>query len=186
MYDINFFSVYKKKRGKNNGLKVFIAVFVIILLVFNVAIIGGGLLFTNSLKARIADKQAYINSDVTKEKIAAANKVRQEADLTGNYLKALKQAASGFEQIDLINTALLTEIRKLTPTTTVISSSLIEGNVVTLNCISANTSDPIDMYHAMLLNPNFANVTFSGFMTDPTTGVSGFMIAFQVTGGIEP
>lgn len=186
MYDINFFSVFKKKKSKNNGFKVFAIIAIALLIIFNVAVIGGGLFVTNNIKNSIAEKEAYIKSEDTVAKIAAANKVRKEADLTTNYLEALKLAATGFEQINRVNTALMSEIRKMTPVTTVISSSLVEENLVTLNCVSANTSDPIDMYHAILTNKLFANVSFSGFLTDPASGISSFTIAFQVLGGVQP
>jgi len=185
MYDINFFSIYKKKKSKSKGLRVFIIVFVVLLLIFNVVVIGGGLFYINTLEKSIAEKQAYINAEDTKEKIAQANLLRKEANLTRDYLAALNLAVDGFDKIDIIDTNLLNEIRKMTPVTTLINSSMIVDNVVTLNCTSNNTHDPIDMYHALLNNPNFANVTFSGFLADPETRVSAFMIAFQVTGGIE-
>ena len=186
MYDINYFSIYKKKKGKSKGLRVFIIVFAILLIVFNAVIIGGGLFYINMLEKGIAEKQAFINSEETKDKIAQANKVRKEADLTKEYLDALKLASAGFEKIDLVDTNLLTEIRKMTPLTTVISSSLISDNSISLTCISSNSNDPIDMFHAILNNKNFANITFNGYTTDPITGVTNFMIAFQVTGGIKP
>ncbi|HAL73926.1 MAG TPA: hypothetical protein DCM45_02390, partial [Clostridiales bacterium] len=70
MYDINYFSIYKKKKGKSKGLRVFIIVFAILLIVFNAVIIGGGLFYINMLEKGIAEKQAFINSEETKDKIA--------------------------------------------------------------------------------------------------------------------
>jgi len=186
MYDINYFRIYKKRKAKSNGFKIFIAVFIAVLLLFNLLVIGGGLLFIQGMEKEIAQKNNFINSPDTKEKIDAANKLRQEADLTGNYLKALQNASDGFAQINVVNTELLNQIRAMLPATTAIESSQINGNTVQLSCISANANDPVDIYHALLNNSYFANVMFGGFITDPGTGLSVFGISFQIAGGIEP
>lgn len=186
MYDINYFRIYKKRKAKSNGLKIFIAVFLLFLVLFNLLVVGGGLVFTRGLENQIAEKNTYINSPDTIEKIATANRLRQEADLTSAYLKALQNASDGFAQINIVDTVLLNQIRAMIPASTAIESSQINGNTVQLNCISTNANDPIAIYHALLNNSYFTNVSFGGYITDPGTGFSVFGIDFQVAGGIKP
>lgn len=186
MYDINFFRSHKKRKSKSNGFVVFAVVLLLILLVFNAIVLGGGYLLTNDLVKDIATHRAFIESDDTKTKLAEATRLRQEVDLTGDYLQALTAAGDGFDRINLVDTSLMAQIRAMTPVTTFIESSQVDGNTIQLSCVSTNSNDPIDMYRALVSNQRFAGVTFGGFIIDPETDHSIFSIGFQVAGGIEP
>ena len=51
MRDINFFNIYKRKKGKNNGFRTFIIVFASVFVLFNVLLVGGYLRWMNRIGA---------------------------------------------------------------------------------------------------------------------------------------
>jgi hypothetical protein len=183
MYDINFFSVYKKKKAKNNGFKIFAIVFLGLFVLGNIIVIGAGLLVFSGLEASIKEKEAFINSAETKDKITEAARIKQEATLTNDYLALLKSSAAKLKQIDNLNTALLDKVRSLTPATTSFTVANYKENRINLECLSTLITDPMDMYHAFLGDPTFATVTLSGI--DYSGSAVQFNISCQLAGGVN-
>lgn len=181
MYDINFFSVYKKRKSKNNGFKTFAIIFLLVYVLANALMIGAYVLYTSGVQANINEMEAYINSEETKTKIIEAARIKQEATLTKEYLTLLQSSSDKLSQIKFLNTALLDKVRSLTPATTFFTSALYNGNILNLSCQSSLITDPMDMYHAFLNDPTFANVTLSSISIDAVG--STFSITCQITGG---
>ncbi len=186
MYDINFFSIYKKRRAKNNGFRIFVLVFLALFVLVNALLIGGGLLLFNKMEQSINEKTEYINSSDTKAKIDAAAKTKSEAELTAKYLTLLQAASDKYNQLDIVDSALLNDLRKLTPMTTAFTASSLIGNSLDLQCQSSNNTDPLDMYHALLGSPLFTNVILGQLNTDAANGVTSFTISLQIVGGEQP
>jgi hypothetical protein len=182
MYDINFFSVYKKKKAKGSGLKTFLIVFLGLFVLMNILLLGLYLLTTNGMEKDIAANQAKINDPKTKEKIAEAFRINQEYTLTDEYLKLLQNASSKLSKMDLIDKPLLDEIRAMTPTLTHFKFTEYDGINVTLDCVSSSMTDPMDMYHAFVNNPIFASVTLSGINAQ-SDGTISFGLTCQLAGG---
>lgn len=182
MYDINFFSVYKKKRSKSNGLKIFIIIFCCLFVVANALLIGGGLYLFSQIEHRIADKQAEIDSEATKIKVQEATKIRTQTLLSSEYLKILTDADGKINQLKTFDSKLLDKVRGLTPATTKFTFTEYNGVNINLECFSGVITDPMDMYHAFLKDPAFATVTLSG-ITVLAGGEITFNVICQLAGG---
>lgn len=182
MYDINFFSVYRKKRSKSKGLKIFIIVFIALFILVNVLLVGGGLYLFSTLEHRIADKQAEIDSEATKAKIAEGTKIKTQAALSSEYLKILTEADGKINQLDKFDSQLLDKVRALTPDTTQFTFTEYNGVTINLECTSTIITDPMDMYHAFLKDPAFATVTLSGISV-MAEGQITFNVISQLAGG---
>ena len=182
MHDINFFSVYKKKKTKSNGLKTFIIVLLGLFIIGNLLLFGLYYVSTRSLKASITALEATINAPETKVKIAAAERIKQEAALTAEYLNLLKSSSAKLDQIDYIDTALLNKVQSLTPATTYFSAAKYYENMLSLNCNSILVTDPMDMYHAFLNDSVFTSVTLSAINID-AGGNTTFSLTCQLAGG---
>lgn len=182
MYDMNFFSVYKKRRAKSKGLKIFLAVFIVVLLLVNAGIIGGGLWLFNNMEEEIQEKEDWINDPATKEAIAEAARVREKEGITSEYLELLNDITYRFNRINVIDTQLLNEIRQLTPPDTLFNSIDYSGINVSINCISDIITDPMDMYHAFLDSHRFVSVSLSGINVQYTDEgeTYSFSLTFQV------
>lgn len=181
MYDINFFSVFKKKKSSSNGFKIFLIVFLGLFVLANASIIGYGLLQFNKLESSIDAKQAQVDSPETKDKIAEAARIKQEYALTSEYLTLLQGASSKLIKMDLIGTDLLDTIREMTPPTTQFIFTEYNGINIDLECVTPLLTDPMDMYHTFLENPIFATVTLSSI--DNQEGLVSFTLNCQLAGG---
>jgi hypothetical protein len=182
VFDINFFSIYRKKKKKSNGFKIFLIVFLGLFLIGNALLIGFGLMLFGSLEESIAAKQAQIDSPETKAKIAAAERIKKEAVLTNEYLTLLQRASQKLGQMNRIDTTLLDEIREMTPPDTYYAFTEYNGITVNLECVSSQITDPMDMYHAFRENPIFATVILSGINVLASGEVS-FSLICQLAGG---
>ena len=182
MHDINFFSIYKKKKGKSNGLKIFLIVFLALFVAVNVVLTAGYLLATNSLKANIQTLEDLINSPETRQKIEEAARIKLEASLTSEYLRLLQSSSQKLGQIDYLDTALLDKVRSLTPPGTTFLFAEYNGFIVILSCRSSLVTDPMDMYHAFRSDPTFATTTLTGITVDAQGNVL-FSIVCQMAGG---
>jgi hypothetical protein len=182
MFDINFFSVYKRKKSKGGKFKVFIIVFLTIYILGNALLIGYGLMKFNTLENNIADQESWINSDAIKQKVAEAAQIKKEASLSSEYLTLLQRSTIKLDQMNVINSALFKEIQGMTPTTTFFVSVEYNGILVNLDCASITVTDPIDMFHAFLSNPIFATVKLNNInvMAD---GSVQFSLNCQLAGG---
>jgi hypothetical protein len=182
MYDINFFSVYKRKKSKGGKFKTFIIIFLALYIVLNALLVGYGLMTFKSLEKNIADKESWLNSDDTKKKIADAAQIKKEASLSSEYLALLQRSTIKLDQLNVINTDLFNEIRKMTPPTTFYISAEYKGISINLDCASTTVTDPIDMFHAFLSNPIFATVKLNNInvMAD---GTVQFSLDCQLAGG---
>lgn len=184
MYDMNFFSVYKKRRAKSKGLKIFLAVLIIVLLLVNAGIIGGGLWLFNTLEDEIQEKEDWINDPATKEAIAEAEKLNEEVRLTGEYSDLLVGANQELMMMDVISSDLFDKIRELTPLGTKFTSASYSNNSINLSCISSVLTDAMDMYSACKRSNLFSQVNMSGFSVDQNGGVS-FSISLLLKGGVN-
>lgn len=182
MYDINYFSIYKKRKSKNNGLKFFIIVFAALFILGNAGLFGAYILMTNRIQARISEIEAKIQSEETQQMIAEAARIRQEAALTNEYLELLKSSTSKLNLIDYLDTALIDKVRSLTPPTTFFTFAEYNGYRVNLACRSTVITDPMDMYHAFKNDPAFVSVTLTGITVDAQGNVL-FSIISLLAGG---
>lgn len=182
MYDINFFSVYKKKQSKNNGYKIFALGFLSLFILVSILLIIGGSLYFASLENSINEKTAIINSEETKTKIAEANKIKIESALTTEYLSLLKSATDKLTQINTLNSALLDKVRNLTPANTRFTQADYTGRMINLGCVSTLVTDPMDMYHAFKSDKTFASVTLYN-IDIAADGSVQFSIDCQLAGG---
>jgi hypothetical protein len=182
LYDINFFSIYKKKKGKSNGLRIFIIVFAALFVLANVVLAGVYFLVTNSLNANIQQLEDLINSPETKQKIEEANRIKLESTLTSEYLRLLQSSSAKLNQIDYLDTALLDRVRSLTPPATTFVFAEYNGFIVNLSCRSTLLTDPMDMYHAFRSDKTFASTTLTGITVDAQGNIL-FSIVCQLAGG---
>lgn len=182
MYDINFFAVYKKKRSKSNGLKIFVIVFLSLFIIGNIILVGGGLYLFSQFEKNIEDKQAEIESPATQTKIKEANKIKTQTLLSNEYLKLLQRCSDKIKLMDLTDTALLNKIQSLTPATTHYTFTEYSGVLVILECQTTVMTDPMDMYHAFLNDKQFASVSLSGITTSAEQSYV-FTLTCQLNGG---
>jgi Tfp pilus assembly protein PilN len=174
MYDMNFFSSQKRSKSKNNGFKIFLIVFLFVVVLLNAALIGGGLYIFKNLETDIQSMKDYINDPATQKAIKDAERIKQEVDLTTRYLNLMQSVDSKLNQLDFIDTGLLNHIRELTPENTVFTAAQINGININLNCESTDPTGAMDMYHAFKNSPMFVQVTLSGITINE--GVSIFTI----------
>ena len=182
MYDINYFSIYRKKRGKRSGFKIFLIIFALLFILGNAALVFGYYQISNAAQARIDRLEAEIRAEAMQQKIAEAARIRQESVLTGEYLKLLKSSTDKLGQLDYLDTALIDKVRALTPATTYFTFAEYNGYRVTLDCVSTQTTDPMDMYHAFLEDRTFVHVTLTG-ITVNAQGHAQFSIICLLAGG---
>jgi Tfp pilus assembly protein PilN len=162
MHDMNFFSVHKRSRSKNSSFKIFLIIFLAVVVLFNAALLFGGHTIFNDLKAEIQSMRDYINNPDTQDAIREAEQIKQEAELTTQYLNLLEAVDGKLDQLDFIDVTLLDRIRVLTPENTVFTGAQISGININLNCESKEATGPMDMYHAFRNSRYFTNVTLTG------------------------
>ncbi len=182
MYDINFFSVYKKRKSKNIGFKKFAIGFIFFFVVANLALVGYALWQFNLLETSIAEKEAFINNPDTQAKMTDAEAVNTKVNLTKQYKLLLESASAKLKMMDYLDTALLDKVRSLTPLATSFTFAEYNGTLVNLECLSSQITDPMDMYHAFLNDPTFASVTLSGINVTNEGNVV-FSIICHLAGG---
>lgn len=183
MRDLNFFSVYKKRNTKNQGGKIFIIVLAIVVLVFNIMLIGGGYIIFKELEQKIDEKNVFINSEETKTAIRLAEITKSKLGLTNEYLALIQNANISIEQVKILDSSLLTDIQSLIPITTSVLSMSIKDNTVVMDFLSTVNTDPMDLYHIMLNDKRYANIILSSIELDPVEGTAAFSLLFQVVGG---
>jgi len=176
VYDLNFFSTLKKQKQKSNTLKIVGISVLTILLLINAVLFGTSFLLFNKLQTRINNNLAYLDSSPTKEKLREVDKANKEVTIASEYLTIVKKTATQIDQSKLITVDLLDYVRKLAPASTSFINAQYLGPVVTLDCISINVTDPINLYHLMLLDEHFVDVQMSGFTTNPNEGTVTFSI----------
>lgn len=183
MRDMNFFSVYKKRRAKRKGLRIFLIVFIVLLLLINGAIIGGGLWYFNELEKEIENKRAWINDPATVEAIAEANIIRSEADIISDYAELIQNAGDNIMHMKQINSDLLDGIRQLTPTSVYFQSLQVSGRQINIICNADEITGALDMYNALIESENFINVSISPVTVDQESGRVNFNISFAAKEG---
>ena len=182
MYDMNFFSSYKRKQTKNSTFTVFLIILVSVFLLLNGALLGGRKLIFDRINNDIETKQAYIVDPATQQQIVEANKTKQQADISSNYLLLLQSISTKLGQMNRTNTGLIDQILLMTPATTSYSFFEINGINIMIECQSSVVEDPIDMYHAFLSNGLFASVSLSG-ITQTADGLVTFTVICKLAGG---
>lgn len=180
MYDMNFFSVYKKRRAKSKGLKIFLAVFIVLLLLVNAGIIGGGLWLFNNMEEEIQEKEDWINDPATKEAIAEAARVREEASLVKEYHTLIKDAEQTIEKMKQIDSGLFDDIRGITPVGVSFHNMQISGRYINLTCTAVSMNDVLDMYHAFIEDVQFVNVSISSVSISEDNSEASFNLSFAV------
>jgi len=177
MHDMNFFSVYKRGK-KSRSFIIFPIIVLIVFILLNGIIIGAGLFYFRQIEDDIQSMQDYINNPATKEAMENSNKIKNEVNLTNQYLVLLQSVDQKLNQMNCINAELLENIAQLTPETVMYQSAQFNGIHVSLNCQSRTPTGPMDMYHAFNESPLFSDVVMSG-MTISETGTS-FSISFVI------
>ena len=161
MHDMNFFSAYKRGNSGNKSFKIFLIIFLIVFLLLNGALFGFAYVTFTAIDKDIAEKQAFLSDPNTLAQIKQANDTRADVDLTSEYLKLMLEASDKYEKVNLVDVGLIDHIRRLTPTTTLITSSSLEGATLTLACTSTIDTDALDMYHAFLEDDSFVTATLT-------------------------
>lgn len=180
MFDMNFFSVYKKRRAKSKGLVVFLVVFIVFLIMLNGLLIGGGLYLFGQIEQEIADKEAWINDPATREKIQEAAQIRQEADLVEEYYTLIQTVGDNMVMLKHVDSALFDDIRQLTPVDVEFMNMMISGRQLNITCIADSVESAMDMYHAFSINERFVNVMVSNITVDQENEKASFSINFAV------
>jgi len=186
MYDMNFFSVYKRSKSKNGPFILFLLILLVLVVLLNGLLIGGRIFIFGGIRDEIQSMRDYINNPATKEAMEEASRIKSEADLTNQYLSLLQSVDGKLDRMDLIDSSLLKEISLLTPEDIMFRSAQLNGSTTVLICESVTPTSPMDMYHAFNESPLFADVVMSGIsITD--TG-SAFSLSFIVRGeeGVQP
>lgn len=186
MHDMNFFQGLKQKGSGNNAFVIFIIVFFVIVVLVNGALIGGGLYLFRGIEQEIKELEDYINDPATQQSIKDAERIKQEVDLTKQYLDLLNAVDGKLDKLDFIDTSLVNELRRLTPENTVYTSAQINGVNVTLNCESTDPTGAMDMYHAFKNSPLFVNVSISGITISEDASVFTINGLLQNEGGDQP
>ena len=162
MYDINFFTSTKKGKSGNSSFVIFLIVFFAIVILINAGLIGGGLYLFRSLEQEIRELENFINDPATQQSIKEAEQIKQEVDLTKQYLDQLIMVDDSLDKLDFIDSSLINDLRKLTPENTVYTSAQIVGVNLTLDCETTDPTGAMDMYHAFKNSPLFVNVSITG------------------------
>lgn len=186
MYDMNFFSVHKRSRSKNSSFKIFLIIFLAVVVLFNAALFLGGYSIFNDLKTEIQSMRDYINDPATQDAIREAEQIKQEAELTTQYLNLLEAVDGKLDQLDFIDTDLLDRIRALTPDNTVFTSAQINGINISLNCESTEPTGAMDMYHAFLRSPQMTNVILSAISINEDLSTFSITCEVKTEGGEQP
>ena len=186
MYDMNFFSVYKRSKSKNRPLFLFMIILVVLVVLINGLLIGGRLYLFGEMQDEIQSMNDYINNPATKEAMEDASRIKNEAELTSKYLSLLQAADSKLERMDFIDSGLLKAISLLTPDHIVFRSAQINGRAVILTCESATPTGPMDMYHAYIASPLFSQVVMSGIAISDTGSSFSLSFIIREEGGVQP
>lgn len=183
MYDLNFFSIYKKRKSKSKGLKIFIIVFVGILILANALIFFGRYWLTNSMQNEINTKESQLKSQEILDKVTEAERITKQAALVKEYLKVITEVNTNLKTNDYINRALFEHIQSLIPLTSSIKSMAIEDVSVRMSITSTNEYDSMDIYHILNNDPMFHTVTLSNVVIGEN-GTYTFDVSFiLVIGG---
>lgn len=176
MYDMNFFSSAKKSKSGNNSFIIFLIVVFVIVVLVNAGLIGGGLYVFRNLEQEIQKLEKYINDPDTQQSIKEAERIKQEVDLSSQYLILLNSVDGKLDLLDFIDTNLINELRRLTPDNAFYTAVQINGVDFNLVCESNDPTVAMDMYHAFKNSPLLANVNISGI------SVSEDVSHFTITG----
>lgn len=182
MYDLNFFAATKRQGPQNRAFSIFLLVLILVLVILNAVLIGGGLYVFGQMQAELDAKQNQINDLVLQEQIAEAGKIRAEAELVAEYLDLLQNAGEQLELLKLLDSGLLDRIRRLTPEGVSFSSLVVSGRQVSVNCQAEALEDALDFYHAFAQDPVFVNVSLGAISVQPETQQAGFSLTFSVKG----
>ena len=183
MHDMNFFAAYKNKQAKGSTFRVFIIVLLVVFLLLNGALFGGGLYLFRQLQGEIDELQAYIDNPNTQDQIKQANLTRQQADLSGQYLDLVKNASEKLAQLDQVDPQLLDHLLSLTPQTTYYTFFEINGTQIMIECFAPVIDDPIDMYHAFQEDPVFSSVELAGITRSVEDDTVKFTLICRLAGG---
>ncbi len=186
MHDVNFFATYKSDQSKNRNVIIFMISLLLIVLLINGGLFVGRKIIFDNLRNEIQSMKDFIDNPATREAIAEADKIRNEAELTSKYLELINSVDGKLNQMDQIKSMLLLNISQLTPETVSFRSAQFSGINVVLTCESSTATGPMDMYHALIESPHFDQVVMSGISIGETG--SSFAINFVINpeGGEQP
>src|SRR5690554_1973781 len=85
MVDMNFFSVYRKKRAQSKGARIAAILLVVFLLLLNAGVIAGGLMYFDRLEKDNQTKRDWINDPNLAASMAEAEQLAQEVRIVDEY-----------------------------------------------------------------------------------------------------
>lgn len=182
MQDLNFFSVLKKQKNKNKTLRIVLISILILVLILNAVVIGMGMMATKKLNDKISQNKAYLNSNLTKEKIKEAQILSKEVGIAAEYLKIINKVAGNFNSSNLIRVKLLDDLRGMAPVSTYFEAMEINENKINLKCFTKDVNDPMNFYHKLLQDSRFTDVKLPGFSLD-ASGTITFDMVLTLKGG---
>jgi len=185
MHDMNFFTIIKRGKSKNNGFKIFLILFLVIAVLLNALLILGGRMIFGRIEDEIAKKEAYINDEATKDKIKEAEILSEEVKLISEYLRLLQDASDNIEAMKHLDSKLLDEIRKLTPLQVTFQGMYIIDRKIRIECTAETELAAIDMYHAFMDSALFMNTQLALLTVNTETLQTTFTIEFAVAEEVE-
>ena len=186
MHDMNFFSVYKKRRAKSTTIKTAIAILVVFLLILNGLLIGGSQYLFRQLEKDIQEKEDWLNDPATREAIAEAGRIREEVELLSDYFERLQAVGDNLDYMKQINSDLFDAIRLHTPDAVSFQNITYSGRQVTISAYAESVPDVMDMYHAFVESEQFVNVSLSGIDVSNEQAMPVFSLSFSIQEVIAP
>lgn len=159
MNDLNFFSVLKKQKQKNQSIRIIALAVLALLVVVNLVAVGLGMIAFGRLNDQISRNRAFINSADTKARVSEVQTLNKEATLAEDYLKLLKTVAGKISKTDRIKLELIDHVRSLAPDTTRFRRAEYDDIYINLECYSTVMTDPMSIYHRLSEDPRFAFVS---------------------------
>lgn len=180
MVDMNFFSVYRKKRAQSKGARIAAILLVVFLLLLNAGVIAGGLMYFDRLEKENQSKRDWINDPNLAASMAEAEQLAQEVRIVDEYAGLLMTLDGNLQNMKQINNDLLDQIRDVTPATVYFSDLSITGRQISVSCQAESITDAMDMYHALMESDRFVNVSLSSLAVSEETGLTTYSLTFAV------
>lgn len=186
MHDLNFFSYFKKAKTKDKTIGLVLTVVILVILLLNGGLIGGGLWLMNQVQGRIDAQKSFISNPDTKTAIQEAQIVSKQASLTSDYLKNLQTLSSQIASAGQVDAPLLDQIRQLTPQSVNIQLAQLAGRHVSLACISTDPEAAMDMIHAFKTSPRFSQAFMGGISINDGLAIFSINAELADQGGEQP
>lgn len=184
MKDLNFFSVYSKRRTTftDTNIKIGVVIGALIILV------GGSYLALDTYKAGLeqetAKLQAVLSSDEVVSKLDTVNKLNFNAGLLDQYEGMLTEILQNLKAADYMNSVRLEKINAAMPAGAAMQSIKVDNQTVTFefNVIDVNmASQLIDALSSLDILQSVIPAGINGSVTNP--GVYIVSISAVLKGG---